>query len=129
MPKEKCTRQRRSPLALIKGPLLPLVFALMVLGGLTACQSTFEAETVSFERAETAYRHGDYDAALQGYHTFLKRHPKSPLASMAKLRIRCIQREVKALLDRHDMPRPIYLGSQPDATHNSAKTKKPTPPT
>lgn len=105
--------------------LLLALLMLLWLGLLSsACSSRDEAETVSFERAEVAYRQGHYKVAVKGYHEFLKRHPKSPLARMAKLRIRCIQREVRAMLDRHDMPRPIYIGSKSDATPNSDGSKK-----
>ena len=88
----------------------------MALGSGSACSSVRETETQSFERAEQAYRQGDYHAALEGYHAFIKRHPKSPLTRMAKLRIRCVQREVRAMLDRSDMPRPIYRSASPNTT-------------
>ena len=53
---------------------------------------------------------GIEDGALDGYQGFLKRYPKSPLASVARTRIRCISREIRGLKGRKGVPLPIYKG-------------------
>ncbi len=96
---------------------------------LAGCQPHQAPRTESFELAEVAYRHGDYDAALANYEGFLKRYPMSPLAQMARLRVRCIEREVRAMLDRPDAPRPIYRAQRPDTTTDApvAADSEPSP--
>ncbi len=83
---------------------------------LTACQPSARTETESFESAEVAYREGRYEAALDGYEGFLKRYPRSPLADIAKTRIRTINREVRSMLGRTDTPRPMYRAPSDNAT-------------
>lgn len=83
-----------------------------------ACQDDSVTETKSFETAEIAYRSGSYNKAMDGYETFLKRYPNSPLADVAKLRIRSINREVRGMLGRTGTPRPVYRGEKNDATKN-----------
>ena len=74
------------------------------------CQPSAATETRSFESAEQAYRSGQYRQALDGYELFLKRYPNSPLAEVASTRIRCVNREVRGMLGRKNMPRPMYRG-------------------
>jgi len=85
---------------------LSCLFCLLALG----CQASSTTETASFEQAEVAYRAGQYSRALDGYQGFLKRYPKSPLASVARTRIRCISREIRGLKGRKGVPLPIYKG-------------------
>lgn len=77
-----------------------------------------ETKTSSFELAEEAYRRGTYSEALDGYEDFLKRHPTSPLAKVAKQRIRCINREVRSMLGRSDSPRPVYRADAQTSTRD-----------
>ena len=80
------------------------------------CQPSSSTETSTFEQAEIAYREGSYRRALDSYERFLERYPRSPLAATARMRIRCINREVQAMLGRTGTPRPLYLGEGEDAT-------------
>ena len=93
--------------------LLMLTCVVCLLGG---CRAGATTQTNSFEIAETAYKTGDYKSALDGYEGFLRAYPSSPLAQVARLRIRCIHREVRSLLGRTDTPRPMYRGQSPNAT-------------
>lgn len=90
--------------------------ALLIGASTWACQPSAMTETESFEHAEVAYREGHYRAAIDGYEAFLERYPRSPLAKIARLRIRCINREVRSMLGRTGMPRPLYRGEPQDAT-------------
>ena len=88
--------------------VIAFVFLLTALMG---CEDPQRTQTQAFEYAESHYRSGEYDAALDGYQAFLEAYPKSPLAETAELRIRCIHREVRSVLMRKDMPRPHYVGA------------------
>ena len=88
--------------------LLAVIFLVFSLGG--ACAPPEKTETAFFKEAETHYRSGDYEGALDGYESFLRLFPESPLAEMAELRIRTIRREVSSVLGRTDIPRPTYRG-------------------
>lgn len=90
------------------------------LWGSAGCAPQASPETESFERAEVAYRRGEYKRALGDYEVFLKTYPSSPLARVARQRIRCLNREVQALLGRHGMPRPIYLPPPQNTTADGA---------
>ena len=79
---------------------------------LTGCEDRIEAETRAFESAELHYQQGDYDAALEGYHSFVERYPQSPLATTARMRLRSIHHEVSSIMDRHSWPPPSYHGPQ-----------------
>lgn len=81
----------------------------------SACQPDQVTETQSFEHAELAYRQGRYQRAMSGYQTFLKRYPSSPLAQIATLRLRTIEREQQGMLGRTDTPPPLYRGEDEDA--------------
>ncbi len=89
----------------------------------TACEDPQHTQTQAFQYAEAHYRDGDYDAALDGYQAFLDAYPDSPLAKTAELRIRCIHREVRAVMMQKDTPRPRYVGS----THKRRDLKRSTP--
>jgi hypothetical protein len=78
-----------------------------------ACEPPLPPETESFEAAEVAYRKGSYQEAIDGYESFLRHYPASPLARIARLRLRAINREVGAVLKRHDMPTPEYREPSP----------------
>jgi hypothetical protein len=80
--------------------------------GAVGCGEARSTETDSFEAAERLYRRADYRRALALYQKFLDHYPNSPLADTARLRIRCIHREVSTMLDRHDMPRPVYHATE-----------------
>lgn len=99
------------------------VILLCLILGTSACLQTQNTETRSFEKAEIYYRKGNYDKALLGYSAFIHNHPNSPMVKMAKLRVRCIQREVRAMLDRQDMPKPVYRGNAIVATKKVSKPK------
>ena len=75
------------------------------------CDGPEITQTQAFERAEAHYRNGEYDAALDGYQAFLEAYPESPLTETVELRIRCINREVRSVMMRKEMPRPTYVGS------------------
>ena len=90
-----------------------------------ACLPSEDAETQAFEHAEAYYRAGNYDRALQGYTRFLKSHPNSPMTKMANMRMRTIHREVRSMLARQDMPRPVYLGHAINATPKTKKSSAP----
>ncbi len=75
-----------------------------------ACEVPTQTETASFEEAERHYRVGNYESALDGYQSFLRLFPESPLADVAELRIRTIRREVSSVMGRNDTPRPVYVG-------------------
>lgn len=97
----------------------------IVLAASVGCEDPQQTQTQAFENAESRYRSGEYDAALDGYQAFLEAYPKSPLAETAELRIRCIHREVRSVLMRKDMPRPRYVGAQKNKSadkDNSAKS-------
>jgi len=79
-----------------------------------ACDGPRQAETAAFEEAEVHYRAGDYDRALEGYQSFLRLYPESPLADVAEMRIRTIRREVKSMLGRSEMLRPVYHKPEAD---------------
>lgn len=74
------------------------------------CEGPEITQTQAFERAEAHYRNGEYDAALDGYQAFLEAYPDSPLTETVELRIRCINREIRSVMMRKDMPRPKYVG-------------------
>lgn len=76
---------------------------------LAACEPPGKTETVLYEEAEVHYRAGDYQRALDGYESFLKLYPESPLADVARIRIRSINREVNAVLGRSDIPKPKWI--------------------
>lgn len=78
-------------------------------GLLVACTPPEKTETVLYESAEVHYRRGDYQRALDGYESFLKLYPESPLADVAQMRIRGIKREVTSVLGRSDIPRPKWI--------------------
>ena len=93
---------------------LVLMLVLIAVGpGLTGCEGPDHTQTASFEAAEVHYRQGHYERALDGYQSFLKRYPDSPLAEVAELRIRTIKREVSSMLGRAELPRPIYRSGDP----------------
>jgi hypothetical protein len=75
------------------------------------CEGPEITQTQAFERAEAHYRNGEYDAALDGYQAFLEAYPESPLTETVELRIRCINREIRSVMMRKDMPRPKYVGA------------------
>lgn len=106
------------------GALVLLSCLILTMG---ACLQTQNTETTSFERAEKYYRKGNYDKALVGYTAFVNEHPHSPLVKMAQLRIRCIQREVRGMLDRQDMPRPVYRGNSIVVNSKPKKKGEPKP--
>lgn len=83
-----------------------------------ACDGPQKAETAAFEEAEVHYRAGDYDQALEGYQSFLRLYPESPLADVAEMRIHTIRREVKSMLGRSEMLRPVY--HKPDGDQGTA---------
>lgn len=90
-----------------------LVFAL-------GCEGPEITQTQAFERAEAHYRNGEYDAALDGYQAFLEAYPDSPLTETVELRIRCINREIRSVMMRKDMPRPKYVGGTSE--HSESET-------
>lgn len=81
-----------------------------------ACTPPLPPETESFEAAEAAYRQGDYQDAIDGYQAFLKNYPASPLARVARQRLHAINRELRAVLKRTDMPRPHYRDQSANTT-------------
>lgn len=90
-----------------------------------ACEQDRITETESFEQAEVAYREGSYKVALDNYEQFLVHYPHSPLAKVAVLRIRTINREVQSMLGRTSTPPPLYRGEQQDAIKKTTITPKP----
>jgi len=88
--------------------LLGILLTLGLCFCVMACDGPRKAETAAFEEAEVKYRAGDYDEALEGYQSFLRLYPESPLAEVAEMRIRNIRREVKSMLGRSEMLRPVY---------------------
>lgn len=87
-------------------------------GLVVACTPPEKTETVLYESAEVHYRRGDYQRALDGYESFLKLYPESPLADVAQMRIRGIKREVTSVLGRSDIPRPKWI--PPNSTNGDA---------
>ena len=87
---------------------------------LTGCEGPEVTHTEAFERAESHYRAGEYDAALDGYQAFLEAYPESPLTETAKLRIRSINREVRSVMVRKNMPKPDYVGTESDQKDESS---------
>lgn len=85
--------------------VLILVFTLF---SAVACDGPRTTETQAFETAEAHYKGGDYEVALAGYESFLKLYPTSPLAGVARTRIRNIRREVDSMLGRSEGLRPVY---------------------
>lgn len=76
------------------------------------CEGPEVTQTQAFEGAEAHYRSGEYDAALDGYQAFLEAYPDSPLTETVELRIRGINREIRSVMMRKDMPRPKYVGGE-----------------
>jgi hypothetical protein len=74
-----------------------------------------------FAQAEEHYQRGEYDAALDDYQVFLERHPRSPLTETARMRIRAINREIRAVMDREHVPSPTYVGAEGE-THRADRT-------
>ena len=95
--------------------LLAGCLTLATLAGAAGCAPAQQTETASFEAAEDRYREAEYQSALTLYQHFLRRYPTSPLAEVARLRIRSIHREVHGILGRNDMPRPRYRATGRDA--------------
>lgn len=81
------------------------VIAIVVVG----CHEPQPPPTDEFERAETLLHAGDYDGAAGLYTDFLDRHPSSPLAPIARQRLRNIDRELEAVMGRRSTPAPIYI--------------------
>jgi hypothetical protein len=76
---------------------------------LPACEPPALEETTLFERAEELYEVGDYDGASELYTRFLENHANSPLAEMAALRLRLVEREVDAVMGRRGSPAPLRV--------------------
>lgn len=83
--------------------------ALLLAGVFAACQPATKPHREVFEEAETAYRAGHYDRALERYEVFLKSSPDHQLAPLAQQRILSIERELEVVMGRREGPRPIYL--------------------
>lgn len=85
---------------------------LLLLAGslwLAACEDPKAPPATQFERAEELLRAGDYDGATRLYEEFIDDHPHSPLAPIARLRLRNIDRELEAVMGRRATPAPIYV--------------------
>jgi len=74
-----------------------------------ACQQSPDRKTSVFREAETHFRSGEYDDALDDYRAFLESYPRHRLAETARLRIRSLNREVQSIMGRDDMQAPRYL--------------------
>lgn len=71
-----------------------------------------EVVTTDFDRAESFFRQGIYERALDDYERFIERHPESPLADTARLRIRTIKREVSSMLENPKLKGAKYHGRE-----------------
>jgi hypothetical protein len=87
---------------------LALLLVLSALGPV-ACHDPLPPPAQAFEDAEARLREGDYDGATRLYQTFLASHPHSPLAPIARQRLRNIDRELEAVMGRRATPAPIYI--------------------
>jgi hypothetical protein len=88
---------------------------LVVALSLAACEEPQPPPVTQFERAEELLRAGDYDGATRLYEAFLADHPRSPLARVARQRLRNIDRELEAVMGRRATPAPIYIRPEPTA--------------
>lgn len=100
------------------------IFVCSGVGMLPGCEQQRITETESFEQAEVAYREGRYRSALDDYEQFLRHYPRSPLAKIAALRIKTINREVQSMLGRTATPPPLYIGEGQDAIKKTTSLKK-----
>jgi hypothetical protein len=96
---------RRGPIAWLLGSIILALWMTLAV----ACHEPATPEPVLFERAETRLRRGDYEGATMDYQEFLQRFPNSPLASIARQRLRNIDRELEAVMGRRSSPAPIYI--------------------
>ncbi len=71
-----------------------------------ACQQQHVPSRVYFDEAETAYRAGNYDLALQQYEYFLKQNPDPQLARLAERRKLSITREIDNVMGQKTGFRP-----------------------
>lgn len=94
----------------------------------SGCDESRPQRTDLFERAEQNYRRGEYDTALDQYQAFINQYPRSALADTARLRMRSLTREVEAMLDRKDMPQPLYVGDRGDRSLPPESTERPADP-
>lgn len=83
---------------------------------LLACQPPFEPSRQVFDRAEDAYRSGQYDIAHQKYAQFLKQNPDPQLARLAERRILSIEREIESVLGKKSGPRPVFVNREDSAS-------------
>ncbi len=77
-----------------------------------SCQADHVSPRETFDRAEAAYRVGNYDVAHQHYTQFLKKNPDPQLAILAQRRLRSIEREIDNVMGQKTGPRPVYVAGE-----------------
>ena len=88
-----------------------------------ACQTDHDSPRETFDRAEAAYRVGNYDVAHQNYTQFLKKNPDPQLAILAQRRLRLIEREIDNVMGQKTGPRPVYVAG--DDPSQAVPTRQP----
>lgn len=100
--------------------MLILAFLLFMSG----CTRDYEEETTQLERAEAYFTAGEYDNAETLYRQYLQHHPRSPYSSIARQRLRILDRELEAVMGQHGtltpnhvkQRLPVHMDSTPSAT-------------
>ena len=82
--------------------------AFLILG----CQGQATPARDYFDRAEDAYKSGQYEIAHQNYSAFLRQNPDPQLARLAERRLLSIEREMECVLEQKSGPRPAYVNRE-----------------
>ena len=90
-------------------PSMKLLLVCVLFLGMNACENKAIPPIQYFERAEAAYKAGQYEVAHQNYSIFLKQNPDPQMARLAGYRILSIEREIESVLGQKSGPRPAYV--------------------
>lgn len=100
----------------------PLFFWILIFSFFISCQSSKPKHNFEdFNKAETFYRQGIYESALDYYELFISANPESPLTEIAKLRIRTIRREVASMLENPKLRTAKYHGRKRAETEKALR--------
>lgn len=86
-----------------------LVFFIVCGTLVSSCGRNYEEETTQLERAEAYFTAGEYDSAEQMYRKYLQRHGRSPYSSIARQRLRILDRELEAVMGQHGTLTPLHV--------------------
>ncbi len=90
-------------------PSIKILLLFVLIIGMNACENKAIPPIQYFERAEAAYKAGQYEVAHQNYTIFLKQNPDNQMARLANYRLESIEREIESVLGQKTGPRPAYV--------------------